>query len=82
LHVDVQQIRIGAENNIDLTESALFLLSHPAEPSVVETPARVLVFNILKKITYHLRAVKNRRKSTTKIGIEINNFYLYDLNGQ
>lgn len=82
MQVYVKYIGVRAKNHIDSAQTANLAFSNEFKPTVIEKPVFVFEADVLKKIPYHLRKFVKRRKSTTKIGIEINNFYLYDLNGQ
>lgn len=75
LQIDVEYVRVGAENDVDIAKTAYFTLRYQLKPTVVEQLVFVLELNILKKVPDHRFDFK-LCKSTTKIGIEIYNFYL------
>ena len=53
LNVDIQKIRVGTENDVDIAQTANLAFRNHLQPGVVEPPVLVLKLYILKEVPYH-----------------------------
>ena len=77
MKVDTEDVRVGAEYYVNVSEPFNFTFGHEFEPGIVKTPVLILEFYILKKVPDHSLRYKNYANLQQKLELKLN-IYIFE----